>query len=132
MVLLILEAFKETFINSGIIVVVFNLIVQIFVVLLVYFGGSYLRKLRKHLDERVRHETAQSAVKYVEQVFTTLGSSEKFEEAKNKLILLLEEKGIGITDTDVRVLIEEAVYELNEEKNEGIIDIDEDMKKYEK
>lgn len=49
------------------------------------------------------------AVKYVQQVFNEADNKTKYNEAKNKALEILSEKGIKITDAELNILIEASV-----------------------
>ncbi|ARM67716.1 hypothetical protein LW81_146 [Lactococcus phage LW81] len=49
------------------------------------------------------------AVKYVQQVFNEADNQTKYNEAKNKALEILSEKGIKITDAELNMLIEASV-----------------------
>ena len=55
----------------------------------------------------------KNVVQCVEQTFKDLHGEEKFNGAKNKLIAILETKGIKLTDEEIAILIESAVNEMN-------------------
>ena len=75
-------------------------------------------RLKKIYEEKVNTETAktvvENAVRYVEQVYKDLHGKEKLEKAIEQVSQVLESKGITITDTEIYMLIESAVYGLNE------------------
>lgn len=58
----------------------------------------------------------KNVVHCVEQTFKDLHGEDKLNEAKNKLINLLEAKGIKLTDEEINILIESAVNQMNKEK----------------
>lgn len=49
------------------------------------------------------------SVKYVQQVFKDADGKAKYEEAKNKALEIMGEKGISITDAELNMLIEASV-----------------------
>lgn len=75
-------------------------------------------RLKKIYEEKVNNETAkivvENAVRYVEQVYKDLHGKEKLEKAIEQVSKVLESKGITITDAEIYMLIESAVYGLNE------------------
>ena len=82
--------------------------------LFTYIGN----RLKKVYEEKVNNETAKAvvedAVKFVEQVYTDLKGKEKLELATNQVAEVLASKGIKITAAEINMLIESAVYGLNE------------------
>ena len=75
-------------------------------------------RLKKAYEEKVNNDTAKAvvedAVKFVEQVYTDLKGKEKLELATNQVAEVLASKGIKITAAEINMLIESAVYGLNE------------------
>lgn len=50
-----------------------------------------------------------ASVKYTQQVFKDANGEEKFEEAKQKALALINEKGLTISDDELDTLIEASV-----------------------
>lgn len=92
----------------------------------VYLGN----RLKNAYQEKVNNETAQAVVKdvvqFVEQVYTDLHGKEKLQKAVEQVSTILQSKGIKITETEIMMLIESAVFSLNEgltnEKQEKELD----------
>ena len=82
--------------------------------LFTYIGTA----LKKAYEEKINNETAKTvvtdAVKFVEQVYTDLSGKEKLEKATAQVSEILQSKGIKITPAEINMLIESAVYGLNE------------------
>ena len=68
----------------------------------------------EHFKGKVKKEVAELVVKYVEQVFKNLHGAEKLEKALEAGSKMLEEKGIHITELELRVYIEAALANFNE------------------
>lgn len=75
-------------------------------------------RLKKVYEEKVNTETAKAvvedAVRFVEQVYTDLHGQEKLEKATAQVVEVLQSKGISISEAEINMLIESAVYGLNE------------------
>lgn len=67
-----------------------------------------------HFNGKIKKEVAELVVKYVEQVFKDLHGPEKFEKAIEAATEMLKEKGINITELELRVYIEAALASFNE------------------
>lgn len=101
---------------------VLNQFIQILLpVLATFITGLFTyigNRLKKVYEEKVNNETAKAvvtdAVKFVEQVYTDLSGKEKLEKATVQVSEVLESKGIKITPAEINMLIESAVYGLNE------------------
>ena len=82
--------------------------------LFTYIGN----RLKKVYEEKVNNETAKAvvedAVKFVEQVYTDLNGKEKLQKATEQVAEVLASKGIKISAAEINMLIESAVYGLNE------------------
>lgn len=82
--------------------------------LFTYIGN----RLKKVYEEKVNNETAKAvvedAVKFVEQVYTDLSGKEKLQKATEQVAEVLASKGIKISAAEINMLIESAVYGLNE------------------
>lgn len=79
-----------------------------------YIGIAVKHLVKKYLDDKTKLAVAKTAVQYVEQVFKDLHGDEKLNKALEAASEMLAEKGITITDLEMRVLIEAAVAEFNE------------------
>lgn len=76
--------------------------------------GIALKNLaKKYINDKTKKEVAKNAVQFVEQVCKNLHGEEKLNEALNAASEMLAEKGIAITELELRVLIEAAVAEFN-------------------
>ena len=84
-----------------------------------YIGIVAKNLVTKYLNDKTKREVAKDAVKFVEQVCKNLHGEEKLNEALSAAAEMLAEKGITITDLELRVLVEAAVAEFNKafEKN---------------
>lgn len=87
-----------------------------------YIGIVAKHLVKNYLDDKTKLAVARTAVKYVEQVFKDLHGEQKLNEAMIAASAMLAEKGITITDLELRVLIEAAVAEFNEAFHKPIIE----------
>lgn len=75
-------------------------------------------RLKKVYEEKVNTETAkqvaEDAVRFVEQVYKDLHGKEKLDKAVEQTAQVLESKGITISEAEINMLIESAVFGLNE------------------
>ena len=101
---------------------IFNQFIQILLpILATFLTGLFTyigNRLKKVYEEKVNNETAKAvvedAVKFVEQVYNDLSGKEKLEKATIQVSEILQSKGIKITPAEINMLIESAVYGLNE------------------
>ena len=104
---------------------VLNQFIQILMPVLATFLTAvftYLgNKLKNAYQEKANNETAQTVVKdvvrFVEQVYGDIHGKEKLQKAIEQASTILQSKGIKITETEIMMLIESAVYGLNEGLN---------------
>jgi tyrosyl-tRNA synthetase len=78
-----------------------------------YFGLVAKKYFDKWFETKEKKETALEVVQFAEQVYKTLHGEEKLQAAMNAMSEILAEKGIHITELEMRVLIEAAVAEFN-------------------
>ena len=74
-------------------------------------------RLKKVYEEKVNTETAKNvvedAVRFVQQVYKDLKGPEKLEKATAQVVEILQSKGISMSEAEINMLIESAVYGLN-------------------
>ena len=87
-----------------------------------YLGIVFKNLVTKYLDDKTKRAVAKTAVQFVEQVYKDLHGEEKLNEALQAASQMLAEKGIMVTDLEMRVLIEAAVAEFNEAFNKPAIE----------
>ena len=80
-----------------------------------YIGIVLKNLAKKYFNDKTKKEVAKNAVQFVEQVFKNLHGEEKLNEALQAAAEMLAEKGITITDLELRVLVEAAVLEFNKQ-----------------
>lgn len=82
-----------------------------------YIGMVVKNLLKKFADDKTKMAVAKNAVLYVEQVYKDMHGEDKFNQALASASAMLAEKGITITELEMRVLIEAAVAEFNKNVN---------------
>jgi hypothetical protein len=70
--------------------------------------------LKTHLNDDTKRKVAKTVVLFVEQVYKDLHGEEKLNAALARASLILGEKGIDVSATEMKTLIEAAVAEFNE------------------
>lgn len=78
-----------------------------------YIGIVIKNLVQKYLNDKTKLSVAKTAVQYVEQVYKDLHGEAKLNQALAAASDMLAEKGIIVTDLEMRVLIEAAVAEFN-------------------
>ena len=79
-----------------------------------YIGIVLKNLFTRYFNDKTKQSVVKTAVKYVEQVYKDLHGEEKLNAAFRAASDMLAEKGITITELEMRVLIEAAVAEFNE------------------
>lgn len=90
-----------------------------------YFGIVAKKYFDKWFNTKEKKEIAREVVKFTEQVYKTLHGQEKLAKAMEAMSEMLLEKGITITELEMKVLLEAAVAEFNKafEKTETNVEV---------
>jgi hypothetical protein len=78
-----------------------------------YLGIVIKNLATKYINDKTKREVAKTAVRFVEQVYKDLHGDDKLNEALAAASQMLAEKGINVSDLEMRVLLEAAVCEFN-------------------
>ena len=78
-----------------------------------YIGIVVKNLVTKYINDKTKETVAKTAVQFVEQVYKDLHGEDKLKTALNAASEMLAEKGIAVTDLELRVLVEAAVAEFN-------------------
>ena len=79
---------------------------------------------KRYADDQTKKEVIKTVVKGIEQLYKNLTGEEKLDFAIDNASEILENKGIVVSDLELRMLIESAVAEFNDvfnktQKEEG-------------
>lgn len=88
-------------------------IVSVGVAVLSAIGIAIKGVITRYADTGTKKKLVETTVKYVEQVFTDLHGQAKFDMALQKAEELFKEKGIKIGKTELEMMIEEVVNNIN-------------------
>lgn len=78
-----------------------------------YLGVKAKELADKYLNDKTKKDVAKTVVQAVEQVYKDLHGEEKLNKALESASEMLAEKGIMVTELEMRMLIEAAVSEFN-------------------
>ena len=78
-----------------------------------YIGIVVKNLVTKYINDKTKETVAKTAVKFVEQVYKDLHGEDKLNTALAAASEMLAEKGIAVTELELRVLVEAAVAEFN-------------------
>ena len=86
-----------------------------------YLGVKAKALADKYLTDKTKVDVAKTVVRAVEQVYKDLHGEDKLNKALESASEMLAEKGIKVTDLEMKMLIEAAVGEFNKafEKKEN-------------
>ena len=85
--------------------------------------GIFAKKLyTKYVNDKTKQAVAKTVVQAVEQIYKDLHGEEKLNKALEAASEMLAEKGIIITDLEMRMLIEAALAEFNKAFEQGNTD----------
>lgn len=75
-------------------------------------GDKIKRVYQEKINTQIKKDVVNSTVSYVQQLYKDLGGKEKQQKAIEQASLILAEKGITISEVELNMLIEAAVYGL--------------------
>lgn len=79
-----------------------------------YLGIKIKALIEKWAEDKTKRDAAETCVRAVEQLYKDLHGEEKFKVCVENLTAMLNEKGITITELEIKMLVEAAVQKLNE------------------
>ena len=82
-----------------------------------WLGIVFKSLYTKYINDKTKQAVCKTVVQGVEQIYKDLHGEEKLDAALNAASEMLEEKGIHVTDLELRMLIEAAVAEFNDAFN---------------
>lgn len=83
-----------------------------------YIGITIKSIYQNYVDDKTKEKVVKTVVKAVKQLYTDLSGDEKLQKAIENITEMLGEKGIIITELEIRMLIEAAVEEMKETASE--------------
>lgn len=78
-----------------------------------YIGFVVKNLYQKYVNDNTKKAVVKTCVQAVEQIYTDLHGEEKYNKVVESASEMLTEKGITITDIELKMLIEAAVGEFN-------------------
>lgn len=76
--------------------------------------GIWVKQLyTKYINDKTKQDVVKTCVKAVEQLYIDLHGPEKYQEVVAAATAMLNEKGITVTELELKMLIESAVCEFN-------------------
>ncbi len=99
--------------KEAIVEIIAKALPDIISVIMLFVLTFIVKKTKTIVNTDVKKSVVADTVKYVEQIYKDIHGDEKVEKCKDKVIELLAEQGIKISDSELSVLIESAVQEMN-------------------
>lgn len=84
-----------------------------------YIGIVAKNLYTKYINDKTKEKVAKTVVQAVEQIYKDLHGKEKLDVALDSAAEMLEQKGVAVTELELRMLIEAAVGEFNEAFKKG-------------
>lgn len=78
-----------------------------------FLGAAFKKLYEKYINDKTKKSIAKTCVQAVEQIYKDLHGEDKYNKCVEAMSEMLAEKGITITDIEIRMLIEAAVNEFN-------------------
>lgn len=100
-------------------------LIVIFGAIFTFIGNALKKKYQEYINakleekiEKTKEEIVIKCVNAVEQAYKEMTGEEKFQKVVEFVDTLLAEKGITITEVEIKVIIESAVHSMNVIKKE--------------
>lgn len=92
----------------------FEVVATIVTALAGYVGICIKQLYKRYVDTDEKHNVAKTCVNFVEQVYRDIHGQDKLDMAIKYATIILGEKGVPITETELYTLLEAAVKEMND------------------
>ena len=89
-----------------------------------YIGVVLKNLYTKYINDKTKQSVVKTCVQAIEQLYKDLHGEEKLNKVIDSATDMLAEKGISITDLELRMLIESAVGEFNDNFNKDTLSND--------
>ena len=89
-----------------------------------YIGVVLKNLYTKYINDKTKQSVVKTCVQAIEQLYKDLHGEEKLNKVIETATDMLAEKGISITDLELRMLIESAVGEFNDNFNKDTLSND--------
>lgn len=92
--------------------VIINGAVVILTTITSYIGIKIKSFIEEKINSEIKKKVVETTCQYINQLYSELDGSEKFQKAKENIIQQLNEKGISISELELDILIESTVNSL--------------------
>ena len=76
-------------------------------------GQQIKAKYDEKINTQIKKDIVNETVNYVQQIYYSLDGDARLQKAIEQASLILRDKGISVSEVELRTLIESAVYGLN-------------------
>lgn len=90
-----------------------DIIYTILMAIATFIGGMIKAKYTSRQNDKIKRETVEYCVKAGEQLYRDLGGPEKFARVSKNIIEILNQKGIKISEIEMKMMIESVVSQFN-------------------
>ena len=90
-----------------------QILYAIFMAIAGYLGVVVKNLYQKYVNDNTKKAVVKTCVQAVEQLYKDLHGEDKYDKVVESVVEMLNEKGITITDIEMKMLIEAAVGEFN-------------------
>ena len=89
-----------------------------------YIGIAIKNIYKKYINDKTKKDIAATCVRAIEQIYSDLHGQEKFEKCVEAAAEMLANRGIEISEIEIKMLIEAAVNEMNEKMGDLTSDVE--------
>ena len=99
-----------------------SIVYAILTALATYIAAKAKQFIQERLDDKKKKDIAKMCVEAVEQMYKNLHGTDKYDKAAESIVEMLKEKGITITELELKLLIESTLAGFNKafQKEYGI------------
>lgn len=94
-----------------------TILYSMFTAITAFVGVAVKRLYEKYINTQIKKDVVKDCVKAVEQIYKDLHGEEKYNKAVEYISEILEQKGINITELEIKMLIESVCHSFNENLN---------------
>jgi LL-H family phage holin len=92
-----------------------TLIYTVLTAVLGFIGIAIKSLIERFVNDKRKQKIVETCVNAAEQIYKELNGNEKLEKVKEKIVAMLNEKGLTISELEMDMLIEAAVAEMNKQ-----------------
>ena len=94
-----------------------------------YLGITIKGLISKYLSDKTKREVVKACVRAIEQLYKDLHGQDKYDKVVEYATEILLSKGIEVSASEIKILIEQFVIEMNNELNKDVETIEEPVAK---